>query len=74
MLETTEDAAEVAVDIAGRTSTPAMRVGRALFACSRQEVKERLALADPRQISPTRMLRQPIEKRKKAATSVKVST
>jgi hypothetical protein len=55
-------------------STPATWVGKALLACSRQEEKERLDLADSRNISPTRTLRHPSEKRKKAETRVKVST
>lgn len=49
-------------------------VGRTLFACSRQEVTERLDLADSRKMSPTKTFRQPTENRKKAETSVKVST
>jgi hypothetical protein len=55
-------------------STPATRDGKALLACSRQEVMERLDLADSRNISPTRTLTHPSEKRKKAETRVKVST
>lgn len=60
--------------VGGRTSTPATWVGKALLACSRQEVKERLDLADWRNISPRRTLTHPSEKRKKAETRVKVST
>ena len=62
----------------GLTSTPATWVGKwvgkALLACSRQEVMERLDLADSRNISPTRTLTHPSEKRKKAETRVKVFT
>lgn len=58
----------------GRTSIPATWVGIALLACSRQEVTERLDLADSRNISPMTTLTHPREKRKKAATRVKVST
>lgn len=58
----------------GRTSMPATWVGKALLACSRQEVTERLDLADSRNISPRRTLTHPREKRKKAETRVKVST
>jgi len=53
---------------------PATWDGRALLACSRQEVRERLDLADWRNISPRRTLTHPREKRKKAETRVKVST
>ena len=48
--------------------------GSALLAWSRHDVMERLDLADSRKTRPTKMWRQPIEKRKKAATRVKVST
>lgn len=49
-------------------------VGMTLFACSRHDVTERLDLADSRKMRPTRTLRHPMEKRKKADTRVKVST
>jgi hypothetical protein len=42
--------------------------------CSRQEVTLRLALACSRKMRPIMTLRQPMEKRKKAATSAKSST
>jgi len=60
--------------IIGRTSTPATWVGRALFAWSRQDVKERLDLADWRQTRPTKMFKQPMANRKKAETRAKSST
>jgi hypothetical protein len=56
------------------TSTPATWVGKTLLAFSRQELMERLDLADSRNISPTRTLTHPSEKRKKADTRVKVFT
>ena len=56
------------------TSIPATWVGKTLLPCSRQEEKERLDLADSRNISPTRTLTHPSEKRKKADTRVKVLT
>lgn len=64
----------VAWDTTGRTSTPATCVGSALLACSRHEVMDRLDLEDSRKMRPTKMLTQPMENRKKAATRVKVST
>ena len=74
ILETNEGPWLAALEITGRTSTPATCVGRALFACSRQEVTERFDFADSRQMRPTSMLRQPIENRKKAEARVNVST
>ena len=74
ILETNEGPWLAALEITGRTSTPATCVGRALFACSRQEVTERFDLAYSRQMRPTSMLRQPIENRKKAEARVNVST
>jgi len=48
--------------------------GRMPLASARQDMMERLVLADSRKMRPRIMLRQPREKRKKAATSVKSST
>src|SRR6266702_5758685 len=48
--------------------------GRTPLACSRQDVKLRLVLAFSRKMSPSKMLRQPRENRKKAETSAKSST
>ena len=48
--------------------------GRTLFACSRHEVTLRLTLPRSRKMRPTKMLRQPIENKKKAETSAKSST
>jgi len=61
-------------DAMGAIFTPPTCVGIALFACSRQDVTERLDFADSLKIRPTRTLRHPSEKRKKAETRVKVST
>jgi hypothetical protein len=58
----------------GGIFTPATWVGSALFAWSRHEVRERLDLADSRNMRPTRVFRHPKEKRKKAETRVNVST
>ena len=59
---------------AERTSIPATWVGITPLACSRHEVRDRLDLADSRNISPKRTLTHPRENRKKAETRVKVST
>lgn len=49
-------------------------VGRISFDSDRQDVMDRLSLAFSRKMRPRRALRQPREKRKKAATRVKSST
>jgi hypothetical protein len=64
----TEDAKDGGWPLKGRLS---MLIGRTAFACSRQESMERLAFADSRKMRPRSMLRQPMEKRKKAETRVK---
>ena len=43
------------------------------MACSRQQKMERFDLAPARKMRPARMFRMPMEKRKKAETSVKSS-
>ena len=48
--------------------------GRALLACSFQDVMDRFVFARSRKIRPRRTLRHPTEKRKKADTRVNVST
>lgn len=58
----------------GGILTPPTCVGRAPLACSRHDVSDRRDFADSRKMSPARVLTQPTENRKKAETSVNVST
>jgi len=57
-----------------KTGRLSWEVGRIPLASARQEVMERLGLADSRKMRPRNMLRHPRAKRKKAETSVKSST
>jgi len=49
-------------------------VGKTLFVCSFHDVKDRFDFADSRNMSPTRILMHPAEKRRKAEPRVKEST
>lgn len=57
-----------------KTGRLSWEVGRTPLASARQEVMERLGLADSRKRRPRSMLRHPRAKRKKADTRVKSST
>ena len=57
-----------------KTGRLSWEVGRTPLTSARQELTERLALADSRKIRPRSMLRHPREKRKKAETREKSST
>lgn len=72
--DTNDGGLERTDDARGPILTGPTCVGIALFACSRQDVMDRLTLADSRKIRPAKTFKQPIAKRKKAETSVNVLT